>query len=803
MRALGKSGLAALLASTALGTALPALAQDQQAAAADVQPEYGDIIVTATKRSESLQKVPISIQALSTATLEQHQVASFDDYAKLLPSVSSQSFGPGQSQIYFRGVTSGGDGLHAGSAPATGLYLDEIPLTTIANNVDFHVYDVARVEALAGPQGTLYGASSLAGTLRIITNKPDPSKFEGGIDLQGNKFGKGAAGGMAEAFVNVPINEGMAIRLVGFYEHDGGYIDNTLKIRNLDVDNDPTTGHAGGVAGADVSISNAAQVKKNFNDVDTYGGRAALKVDLDDNWSMTPTIIYQNQKTHGNFLYDPRAGDLKVHDFVPEYNKDRWYQAALTIQGKLGDWDVTYAGGYFERKVANATDYSYYTVDYSVPSGYANFPDGHGGFIDPTQDQYLRDKYTKQSHELRVSSPADAPFRLTAGMFYQRQTDAIAADYVIDGIGALNLDPDVTFPVGITGFGDSVFRTRLTRRDKDAAAFGEASYDILPNLTLQGGIRVFATKTSLYGFSGFEGDAESAACIPDGATNRPCSNVDKRQNETGETHKANLTWKITPDKMVYFTYSTGFRPGGVNRRAGIVPFKSDTLTNFEIGWKTTWLDRRLRINGAVFTQEWKNVQFGLSPVGSNGVTNTYNAGNARVKGVEGDFSLTLGGFVLSGAGTYVDAKLTSPFCSFDDLGNSVCDPNVAPAAPKGTRLPVQPRFKGNINARYNMTLGHIEAYVQGTALHQSGTRTFLTTDQFDVIGPTKGFSTFDFALGGTLDKTNLEFFIQNAFDKRGELSRNVACGAIAYCGQDYRIYPIKPQIFGVKLGQRF
>ena len=158
----------ALLASTALGVSMPAIAQD--AAADEALP--GDIIVTATKREASLQKVPLSIQALGEKTLDQQQVSSVDDFAKLLPSVSFQSFGPGQSQIYFRGVSSGGDGLHIGPAPATGLYLDEIPVTTIAGSVDLHVYDIARIEALSGPQGTLFGASSLSGTLRLITNKP-------------------------------------------------------------------------------------------------------------------------------------------------------------------------------------------------------------------------------------------------------------------------------------------------------------------------------------------------------------------------------------------------------------------------------------------------------------------------------------------------------------------------------------------------------------------------------------------------------------------------------------------------------
>ncbi len=237
---------ALLLTSTALGLSSLAAAQDPPTppAAPPTGPtmaQPGDIIVTATKRSERLQDVPISIQALSTQTLEQHQVTSFDDYQKLLPSVSSQSFGPGQAQLYFRGITSGADGLHGGSLPATGTYLDEVPVTTIASTVDIHVYDIDRVEALAGPQGTLYGASSLSGTLRIITNKPDTRKFSAGYDLDLNKFGKGNVGGQANGFVNIPLSERAAIRLVGFYEHDGGYIDNTFKSRTFTLDDDDPT----------------------------------------------------------------------------------------------------------------------------------------------------------------------------------------------------------------------------------------------------------------------------------------------------------------------------------------------------------------------------------------------------------------------------------------------------------------------------------------------------------------------------------------------------------------------------------
>ncbi len=190
-----------LLASV---SALPVRAATDTAAADASASNPGtavqEVIVTATKREENLQSVPISVQALTPTILSQHQVVSSDDYIKLLPSVSFQSFGPGQSQIYFRGITSGGDGLHIGSEPATGVYVDEVPLTTIANGVDLHVYDMARVEALSGPQGTLFGASSLSGTLRLITNQPDPHHFSAGVDAQVDGFTDGAPGGLVQGY---------------------------------------------------------------------------------------------------------------------------------------------------------------------------------------------------------------------------------------------------------------------------------------------------------------------------------------------------------------------------------------------------------------------------------------------------------------------------------------------------------------------------------------------------------------------------------------------------------------------------
>ena len=783
-----RAALRATLFATTILVSAPALAQSAPAEEAEASSD--DIIVTAQKREQNLQDVPISIQALGGERLAERQVSSFDDYAKLLPSVSFQSFGPGQSQLFFRGISSGGDGLHGGSLPTAGLYIDETPVTTIASAVDIHIYDIARVEALSGPQGTLFGASSLAGTLRIITNQPNPNKTEGSVDFNLNKFGEGDVGGTVEGFVNLPLSDKAALRVVGFYQKDGGYIDNIRGTRTyLLGDTDPTT---------NLTINNNALVEKDFNDVTTYGGRAALGIDLDDNWTVTPSIIYQHQETKGPFLFDPRAGDLNVVDYIPTANKDRWYQAALTIKGEIGNWDLVYSGGYFGRKVDNQSDYSEYTVAYDALLGsyYTNFVDSAGRFIDPTQTVVLGDKYTKHTQEIRISSPAENRFKVTAGLFYQRQTDKIRADYVIPGLG--RAVPAAIVPTST----DSLFKTRAFRVDRDYAAFVDGTFDITDQLSLNAGIRVFKARNTFEGFSGFRSNALATNCLPTTQPDRPCQNFDRVYKETGETHRVTLTFKPTDDKLVYATYSTGFRPGGNTRRQGINPYVSDTLDNFELGWKTTWLDRRLRINGAVFYEKWNDLQYGLSPVGSAGVTNIYNAGDARVYGIEGDISWRFpGGFLLTASGTYIDAQLTTDFCQIGASGNPDCNLG-ALAAPRGTRLPVQPKFKGTLNARYEFDLGGKETFVQGSANHQGGTRSYLTTAEANLLGPTQGFTTFDFSVGSKIGKWSIEAYIQNAFDKRGQLSINTVCAPLI-CGAGARVYPIKPQIFGIKAGTRF
>src|SRR3954454_17165653 len=205
-------------------TAPPKRVQNAQTAAG--VPDQSEIIITATKREENLQNVPIAVTVLGTRKLDQLNISNFEEYTKQLPSVTFQTAQPGFTTVYMRGVATGGDGNHSGSLPSVGMYLDEQPVTTIGGTLDVHIYDIARIESLAGPQGTLYGASSEAGTIRIITNKPELGVTSGRMDGEINKVDHGDFGGKLEGMINLPIGDHIAFRGVAFYQRDGGYIDN-------------------------------------------------------------------------------------------------------------------------------------------------------------------------------------------------------------------------------------------------------------------------------------------------------------------------------------------------------------------------------------------------------------------------------------------------------------------------------------------------------------------------------------------------------------------------------------------------
>lgn len=756
----------------------------------------GEIVVTATRRAESVQKVPISLQALSPEKLEQRQITSFSDYAALLPSVSYQSLGPGRTDLYFRGIA-----VDGGQLSTAGTYLDEIPLTSAGRMPEIHVYDMARVEALSGPQGTLFGSSSLSGTLRLITNKPDPTGFSAGYDLEVNKYGKGSVGHMEEGFANLPLGPGAALRVVGFYRRDGGYIDNTPASLTYQLgDDDPATTY---------TITNASQVRDNYNPVIEYGGRAALSVEAAPDWTLLPQFVYQYLDAKGGFNYDPRVGDLQVHDFHPTENRDEWWQAALTVTGKIADFDVVYSTGYFHRRVKNANDYTYYTVHYDDLGpgyeAYLQFTDKAGNLIDPTQQYLGNNTYKKFTQEVRVSVPKSWPFSLTVGGFYQWQKNQLNEDYYIPGLrNATNIDGERVWLRR-----DAFYLTEVDRIYKDYALFAEGTWEVVPRLKLTGGVRMFRAQNESRGWEGVGALARDNGChVPFTGPRLSCDNVTvpNPYRESGETHKLGLAFQITPDKLVYATYSTGFRPGSSNTIAPDNPYRADTLSNYEIGFKTSWAGR-FRLNAAFYYETWRGVQYFVVPAGFQGNGLTLNAGNARVYGVEADFDWRLGGLTLSGSGAYNNAALSSDFCALSAPDSVVqfssCsgEPDKI-AATKGTRLPRQPRFKGQASARYAFTFGQLDAFVQGVVQHQSSSTSNLDTFKNGLLGNTAGFTSFDFSAGFSRGTWKVEAFIQNAFDRRGELSRNTFC-AIEYCSGSSRTLPLQPQFFGMRFGQTF
>ena len=841
--------IVALLSSVAF--AAPAFAQTAPATDPKPADDGGDIIVTATKRSETLQSVPISVQALTTKRLDELNISNFKQYAQQLTSVSFQSLGgtPGTNVIYMRGVASGGDGNHSASLPSVGVYLDEQPVTTIGGNLDVHIYDIARIESLSGPQGTLYGASSEAGTIRIITNKPDTSHFYGRADIEGNHVSKGGFGGKGEAMVNLPLSDFAALRVVGFYQRDAGFIDNVPGTRRFDV-SATAAPLAPGYTG---TIDNTAFVKKDYNDTEIAGGRAALKIDLDSNWTVTPSVIYQDTRSHGAYGYDAKVGDLQVQHFFPEYRRDRFIQAGLTIEGKVGNWDLTYAGAYLDRKDLQSSDYTDYAEAYDNLyasaggiAGYFYFKDNAGRTIDPRQRVISSDHFKKLSQELRVASPSTERFRVVAGAFYQRQSNDIHQDYQVAGLAT---------SLSVNGSPGTLWLTQQHRVDRDYAMFGEASFDITPKLTVTAGGRGFIYDNSLIGFFGFGRDPTggynttpynaagssrtgvagcfttngtrlraavgaggSTTLLPPAVAGGPCTNLGVyatgdgvrpvTASGQGVTYRFNLSWKPVSGVLLYGTASRGFRPGGINRRADVPPYAADFLTNYELGAKTTLLGGKLRLNGAIYQQDWDKFQFSF--LGANSFTEIHNGPDARIRGVELQGNLNLRALTLGVSGSYTDAKTRKNLCLVDDTTYTCAAAGNAVSAPAGTRLPITPKFKASGTARYSVPIGGAKAYGQAVVSYQSSASSDVRTlalyptgvayNPAATLGRLPAFTTADFAIGADFRRFSLELFIQNAFDARGQLSRFQECGS---CGQRPYIVPITPQTIGVRVHTEF
>jgi outer membrane receptor protein involved in Fe transport len=798
-----------------------------------------EVIVTSQKRAESLQNVPISIDALGQQKMEELNVQNFKDYVQFLPSVSMQpsiGAGSGFNAVYMRGIATGGDGQATTSQPSVGMYLDEQPITTIQGNLDVHLYDIARVEALAGPQGTLYGASSQAGTIRIITNKPDPSGFAAGFSAEANMVDGDDTGYVAEGYVNLPIGENAALRFVGWGLSEAGWVDNKPATRT----------YTGDVSRLDddITVNNDPFVEKNYNTVATVGARAALRVNLNENWSVTPQLSYQRQDQQGSWgddLNDVLAnGDYAVAHFRQEFTDDEWWQAGLTIEGNISNFDIVYAGNYLDRSVDGAFDYSDYSYwyDQTYTTGFFEhlFVNNAGAstpFDDRTRADLVsnpdaafsnNDNYTKVSHELRISTPQDKRVRGLLGFFYQKQYHDFYQEFGrLPGLGRqmlLNRDePNSPQYPGV------VYLNSMDRTDRDQAVFANVDFDLTDKVTMSLGARYFEPEVSVQGFFGFgigfteagwSGTGENQCNVLGvGQADRkdaPCHNVNKTISESDSVYRVNFTWKPTDASMLYATWSEGYRPGGINRNPFAGDYIRDILTNYEIGWKTRFADDRVQLNGAIFLEDWNDIQ--VSFQGANGITQVANGGKAQVKGIEAQLDwLPTDNLRIGLALAYYDSELKKDFCDLDnddfdqdgDITECAFDEDTGEVlikAPKGTPLPITPDFKGNLIARYSFPLGGFNAYTQGTLSYQTSAPSQLELADNAIYGDIPASTFLNLAFGTEWDKNSVELFIANVTNEDAPLGVTSECTP-QVCGVQTKGVKARPTTIGVRYTHDF
>ena len=528
-----------------------AQAQAQETETSPEQKGVQDIVITATKRSADLQDVPIAVQALGSETLEQLGVTVFDDYLQQLPGVTAGGGGPGQSTIYIRGLASTTPNLTtagvAGLAPNVALYLDEQPVSQPGRNLDVYAADLERVEVLSGPQGTLFGASSQAGTVRLITNKPVLGEFQTKIKA-GLSFTKsGDPSNNVEAMLNIPIGDRFALRAVGYYDNKGGYIDNVAGTRTVreSARFRPAgfvrangvavgAGRAGFQAGANlagvnfIAANNAALVEKNFNDTQYLGFRLSGKVEIANDWDLTVAYARQGLDSDGVFFEDPTLGDLQIQRYEKDEIKDDFSNVSWTLEGRLGALEMVYTGAYTKRDTAQRVDYSDYLfvgqyLPYYICDGSVSYPGAAaptGTCQAPNLFVNSRTQTEAMTHELRFNTPSDFWARLTAGGFYSDLELLERNDFTYPGSTAINLfggsfPPNFAqptafatdrnaFPAGV------IFRNDVRRTDKQFGIFGEATFDVSDQFAITLGARYYDVEVDL------EGSANSSFCNSSG-----------------------------------------------------------------------------------------------------------------------------------------------------------------------------------------------------------------------------------------------------------------------------------------------
>ena len=774
-----------------------------------------EVIVTATKRPQSMQDVPIAVSAIQEETLDQLGVANFEDYLLQLPNVTAGGSGPGQNTIYIRGVASTTPGLTtagvAGLAPNVALYLDEQPLAQPGRNLDVYAADLARVEVLSGPQGTLFGASSQAGTVRLITNKPDPSATSANMKVGTAWTKSGEMSNNVEAVVNLPVSESLTLRGVVFVDNQGGYIDNVPGTLNLTQSGrfrpagterangvPVSSGRAGFQSTADLSgvtfldADNGARAEENFNDAVYSGARLTALWEFSPDWSLTVAHMQQNVEADGVFFADPTVGDLAIQRYENDRLEDSFNNTSWTLEGRIGELEAIYTGAFTDRKAEQMVDYADYMfvgqyLPYYVCDGSVTYPSGDPSGTCQAPNMFVNSltETDVNTHELRFSSDADRAIRATFGGFY---SDLELRE--VNSFTYLGSRDAVAFN-GETGFGPNfsaqganvkypgqwpdgvIFRNDVLRTDEQQGLFGEVTVDLNDSFSLLLGARWFDISVDLQGSAA--GSFGNFGATQD---NNAGNNLDQlfsapnpdTASTDGTITKFGLNWTPNSDQLFYFTFSEGFRPGLLNSPGGAtnpagtfsVPFAVDTddLTNLEIGWKTDLLDNTLRFNAAVF---WSDIERLQTTIFDPSITNLFfsdNAADADATGFEGDFiwaPASIQGLTVTGAFSFLDTEITRVITPTNDVR-------------LGDPLAFAPEFQANLRARYEWDLGGGRvAHIMPHVTHSDEAYSDIITINRDRMS---GWTMWGVTGGVSVEQWSAEFFIDNLTDERAELARS-------------------------------
>ena len=880
LRSASAGALALVMAAPVAAQTVPLTTEQPARRTAGVK----TIVVTAQKRSEDLQDVPVAVNAIGAEDLEQLNINTFDDYLQQLPAVTAGGSGPGQSTIYIRGLASTTPNLTtagvAGLAPNVSLYLDDQPLAQPGRNLDVYAADMERIEVLKGPQGTLFGASSQAGVVRLITNKPSLSGFDASFDV-GTAFTKGGETSYkAEAMINVPVTNRLAVRGVVYLDDQGGYIDNVQGTRSArssarfraagaprDNGVPVSPQRAGFQAGSDLSnvtfrqADNSGLVEENFNDAQYSGFRASALYEIDNDWTVSVSHARQSLETDGVFFADPELDldDLEIQRFEDDRLEDDFSNTSWTVEGRLAMLDLVYTGAYTDRETDQRIDYTDYLfagqyLPYYICDGSVTYPgsaDPSGTCQEPNLYVMSDTSTTVFTQELRLSTPVENRWRVTAGGFYSNLILKERNDYNYPGnIEAApfgGFAPNFPFPGAYASDAgplpaSAIFRNDVKRTDEQFGFFGEASYDIVPDLlTATFGARYYNVAVD------FEGTANSSFCNAGAAQDQNAfgtnisdlydgdgqytfigsCNADLRQtfnlgdsvqdimnaglsmaqatqvfNALGAPDKAKaegfifkgtVTFTPTQDLLFYATYSEGFRPGLLNRPGGAqgpsgftVPFEleTDQVANYEIGWKTEVFDRQLRLNGSAFYVDISNLQ---TTIFDPSITNLFfsdNAANAEIFGLEGEFTYApyaVPGLTVAGAFSFLDTKITEVLTPTDDVQ-------------QGSDLAYAPGFQGNARVRYDWDLNStLSAYVMPQLTYSGSKFTdIVLINRLEL----DSYTTLAISAGVDSGQWNFEVYGENLTDERAEIA-----GDFYY--DRARIVTNRPLTVGVRVGYDF